>query len=151
MLKLLISTLFLCTPALGSDWLLRSKEKTVPIKVEAANFELEEFNCPCDEPCQQSLSHDLGLKLQLLRSRVGPLIINSGLRCPDYNKKIGGVKSSYHLTGEAVDIDTSKWGGSRKFELIEAAIELGFTGIGIAISFIHLDVRQDRDPAVWTY
>jgi len=35
---------------------------------------------------------------------VKPLIINSGYRSPDVNRAVGGVNSSNHLTGCAVDI-----------------------------------------------
>ena len=33
-----------------------------------------------------------------------PIIINSGFRCPEVNIAVGGVSTSYHLTGCAVDI-----------------------------------------------
>ena len=33
-----------------------------------------------------------------------PIIINSGFRCPEVNKAVGGVSTSNHLTGCAVDI-----------------------------------------------
>ena len=43
--------------------------------------------------------------LEVLRKRYGkPIIINSGYRSPQLNKKIGGVAGSNHLTGCAVDI-----------------------------------------------
>ena len=43
--------------------------------------------------------------LEVLRERYGkPIIINSGYRSPQLNKKIGGVPTSNHLTGCAVDI-----------------------------------------------
>ena len=43
--------------------------------------------------------------LEVLRSRAGrPILINSGYRSPQLNKKIGGVPTSNHLTGCAVDI-----------------------------------------------
>ena len=43
--------------------------------------------------------------LEVLRERAGtPIIINSGYRSPQLNKKIGGVPTSNHLTGCAVDI-----------------------------------------------
>ena len=35
---------------------------------------------------------------------VEPIIINSGFRCPEVNKKVGGSPISNHLTGCAVDI-----------------------------------------------
>ena len=43
--------------------------------------------------------------LEVLRESYGkPIIINSGYRSPQLNKKIGGVPTSNHLTGCAVDI-----------------------------------------------
>ena len=43
--------------------------------------------------------------LEVLRERYGkPIIINSGYRSSQLNKKIGGVPTSNHLTGCAVDI-----------------------------------------------
>lgn len=43
--------------------------------------------------------------LQPLRDRVGhPLRINSGYRCPELNKEVGGVATSQHVKGEAADI-----------------------------------------------
>ena len=38
------------------------------------------------------------------KGRGEPIIINSGYRSPQLNKKIGGVATSNHLTGCAVDI-----------------------------------------------
>jgi uncharacterized protein YcbK (DUF882 family) len=46
--------------------------------------------------------------LEVLRDRYGlPIIINSGYRSPQLNKKVGGVSTSNHLTGCAVDIRCS--------------------------------------------
>ena len=46
--------------------------------------------------------------LEILRDRYGsPIIINSGYRSPQLNKKVGGVSTSNHLTGCAVDIRCS--------------------------------------------
>lgn len=43
--------------------------------------------------------------LQPLRDRVGhPLRINSGYRCPELNRAVGGVPTSQHVRGEAADI-----------------------------------------------
>lgn len=46
--------------------------------------------------------------LEELRERAGtPIVINSGYRSPQLNKAIGGVPTSNHLTGCAVDIRVS--------------------------------------------
>jgi hypothetical protein len=46
--------------------------------------------------------------LEVLRDRYGaPIIINSGYRSPQLNQKVGGVATSNHVTGCAVDIRCS--------------------------------------------
>lgn len=43
--------------------------------------------------------------LQPLRDEWGgPLVINSGYRCKELNKLVGGVESSQHRKGEAADV-----------------------------------------------
>ena len=42
--------------------------------------------------------------LEPARLIVGPIIINSGFRNEDVNRKVGGVKNSQHLLGQAADI-----------------------------------------------
>ena len=46
--------------------------------------------------------------LEVLRNKVGhPIVINSGYRSPQLNRKVGGAANSNHLTGCAADIRTS--------------------------------------------
>ena len=42
--------------------------------------------------------------LEPARVEVGPIIINSGFRSEDVNRRVGGVKNSQHLRGQAADI-----------------------------------------------
>ena len=43
--------------------------------------------------------------LEPLRQHVGePVIISSGYRCRELNRRVGGTSNSQHLTGEAADI-----------------------------------------------
>lgn len=47
--------------------------------------------------------------LEPLRDKIGkPLIINSGFRIKEINDKVGGVRNSQHLLGQACDIRYDK-------------------------------------------
>lgn len=45
--------------------------------------------------------------LQPLRNIVGSIRINSGFRSAQVNKKVGGISSSQHTSGEAADISNN--------------------------------------------
>lgn len=46
--------------------------------------------------------------LEPLRQHVGePVIISSGYRCQELNRRVGGASNSQHLTGEAADISVN--------------------------------------------
>lgn len=49
-----------------------------------------------------------------------PIIVTSGYRCPELNKKVGGVANSQHVTGEAADITTGSVANNKKlFKILE--------------------------------
>jgi len=75
--------------------------------------------------------------------------VNSGFRTPEHNRAEGGAPQSAHLTGEAVDIGTRGWTERERCDLVLYALKLGFSGIGIAKTFVHLDVKARR--ASWRY
>lgn len=52
-----------------------------------------------------ALVHYILMPLRLYMRK--PIHINSGFRCPDLNKMVGGVNNSQHLTGCAADIHIS--------------------------------------------
>ena len=76
--------------------------------------------------------------------------VTSGFRTEFHNKKVGGVVSSSHLKGLAADIACSE--SKNRFEMIKALLEVGFKRIGIASTFIHIDIDKDKSQnVIWTY
>ncbi len=51
-----------------------------------------------------NLTYGCHLLLEPARLIVGPIIITSGFRCEAVNRKVGGVRNSQHLVGQAADI-----------------------------------------------
>lgn len=97
-----------------------------------------------------NMKESLVFKLDALRNLVGARFrVNSGLRTEKHNKSVGGAPSSAHLTGEAVDISTSGWTHEQKKDFVIYARKMGFNGIGVAKTFIHLDIKPR--VAAWRY
>lgn len=83
------------------------------------------------------IAYELVLMLEKLRARVGePLRINSGYRCPEHNRAVGGRPDSYHLLGVAVDVAKPEG-----VDLARHALEVGFSGVIEYDSFVHMDLR----------
>lgn len=100
---------------------------------------MREFECK-DGTHTVKLDSSLLYKLQKLRDEIGkPIIVTSGYRTKEYNNKIGGAKNSQHMLGKAADI---KINGLSPDEIAIIAEKIGFGGIGIYKTFVHLDVRQ---------
>lgn len=61
-------------------------------------------NTPTDPVILSNLDYIMD-QLDTIREGYGkPIVINSGYRCPELNKAVGGVSNSYHQKGLAVDI-----------------------------------------------
>ena len=106
-------------------------------------FNLKEFQCPCCGTVK--IDSELVKRLQELRHRIDkPIIITSGYRCPSHNKEVGGVNSSYHTQGLAVDITVENM---ELEDLLIRAKKVGFRGIGIyrRLRFLHLDLGPTRN------
>lgn len=114
-------------------------------------FKPHEFDSPDAPGSGSKMNLEFVLKLDALREAVkSPLAIHSGFRTSDHNATVGGVDSSAHETGHAADIAALSSRG--KFEIIEAALRIGFRRVGIGNTFIHLDDDLTKDQSVcWVY
>jgi hypothetical protein len=85
--------------------------------------------------------------LEVLRKRNGkPIIINSGYRSPQLNKKIGGVPTSNHLTGCAADIRVADMEQLIRY----AAILLDYADESHQ-DFDELLIERNRYGAIWLH
>ncbi len=70
------------------------------------------------------------------------VIATSGLRTPEKNAEIGGVKDSSHLKGLALDLSCID--SKTRFNIVRCAIIAEINRIGIGKTHIHLDIDYDK-------
>jgi uncharacterized protein YcbK (DUF882 family) len=130
--------------------------KNEDIKI-SKNFNTKEFQCQCSRPAcvEQRISLDLIEKLEQIRSQVGqPLIVTSGYRCFNHQQDLkdkGTVatviaQKSTHVLGDAADIKIPK---NNTIEQFLEKCEPHFESIGVANTFLHLDLRKGKRR--WNY
>ena len=110
-----------------------------------SNSHPEVYNIPTHEAIA-NLKRVCGW-LEVLRARAGgPIRINSGYRSPQLNKKIGGVPTSNHLTGCAVDIRVADMEQLIRY----AAILLDYADESHQ-QFDELLIERNRYGAIWLH
>lgn len=130
-------------------------KKDNPLGDLSTNFWSKEFRCPCKK-CRgkKVLVDDLLLfKLEMVRMAFGglPVIILSGNRCSEENKRIGGHPESAHIPvpkGKGADIKIKR---VKHIDIGLAAEKIGGLRIGIAKWGVHLDVRPPSPSRFWVY
>ena len=114
-------------------------------------FKKSEFKCHCHQ-CDGGEMNETFID-NLTRARKlakVPFAITSGYRCKTHNVRVGGAADSAHLHGLAADIATTS--SHYRFVISEALIQSGFTRLGLAESFVHVDQDPDKIPMVlWVY
>tara|TARA_R110002096_G_scaffold387466_1_gene581641 strand:- start:1668 stop:2036 length:369 start_codon:yes stop_codon:yes gene_type:complete len=119
-------------------------------------FNYTEFDSPDELGSGKRMSEKILDMLDLAREKFDkPIKITSGFRTEAYNidLKARGYKASSkssHLKGLAVDIHCNN--SKDRFELVDILLDVGFNRIGIANTFIHADIDQDKPShVIWTY
>lgn len=110
-------------------------------------FKRNEFDCR--HTGKNHMNDEFLLKLDELRRRCGfPFSINSGYRDISHPEEAKKAKGGTHSQGIAADIKVH--GGSQRYKIVSEAIKMGFNGIGVAKTFVHVDGRLGM-PVLWQY
>ena len=110
-------------------------------------FKLSDFDC--QETGENEMCPNFLYKLDDLRDACGfPFIIISGYRSPSHSIESKKEKPGTHAQGIASDIKVNN--GMERYLIVKNAVEMGFNGIGIAKTFIHVDNRN-TESVMWSY
>ncbi|MDE6296551.1 MAG: peptidase M15 [Muribaculaceae bacterium] len=85
--------------------------------------------------------------LDPLRDAWGaPLRVNSGYRCAELNRAVGGVKNSQHLFGEAADITAGSHAANRRLLNLIVSLDLPFDQLidECGCRWVHVSYREGR-------
>ena len=102
----------------------------------------------------EMMDENLLSMLDDLREAYGhPIKLTSTYRSPDHPIEAKKTKPGEHAYGAAVDIACV--GGQATYKLVKAAINVGFTRIGISRknNFVHVGIGYPDAPpiTIWTY
>ena len=124
-----------------------------PLKIKS-HFSHYELECSC---CHE-VKMDTRFMELLEAMRViwdKPMKVTSGYRCDRHNAMVSSTgNQGPHVQGKAVDINVY---GESAYALVDLALTVGFTGIGVKQSgdlskrFIHLDIIDNPRPRIWSY
>lgn len=110
-------------------------------------FKIEEFDCK--ETGKNEMQEEFIHKLDQLRHACGvKMIITSGYRDKSHSVEVNKKTTGTHVRGIAADIRCLN--GAERMKIVSEALRLGFTGIGVAKKFVHVDTRTTR-PVMWLY
>ena len=108
------------------------------------------INNKCTKEDAERLKKLIENVLDPLREAYGkPIKVNSGYRCPELNKAVGGSKTSDHMKGCAADIvgtPNTKAENKRLFELVKS-LDLPFDQLidEKNLSWVHVSYREGNN------
>lgn len=106
-------------------------------------------NTPSDDIIQ-NLQYGVDMVLDPLRRLYGkPIIITSGFRCTELNKRVGGVANSWHTRGNAADIHvTSLAEASKIFANLQKipSVDTALFEHSSSGQWLHVQWNMNRTP-----
>lgn len=107
------------------------------------HFKVKEFACRDGSQVVFIDSYLISI-LDILRNEVGkPVIITSGYRTPEWNKKCDGARYSYHMRGMAADIRINGMSAKEIADKLNKIIP-DECGIIVYKSWVHIDTRTSK-------
>ena len=119
------------------------------------NLTRREIACKCG--CGFDIvDYKLVETFQALRDYIGkPIYITSGCRCPEHNKKVGGVGESAHVEGMALDMYVNGLSNRQFGEVVKKAHNEGklphlrYCYLISGSSSIHIGVDEKARKGIW--
>ena len=108
----------------------------------------------CSHCGRSDVTHELLRVLEATRvAYARPIIVVSGYRCPEHEKRVSGAEVETPHQGWAVDVRAPV--GRDLYDLIRAALASGFLGFGMGmpagVKHLHFDVYAKLGPRAWMY
>ena len=105
------------------------------------HFHRDEFRCPCG--CGgDTADAELVEVLEIVRERFDTFVtVTSGYRCEAYNRKIGGAATSFHMKGQAADIQVDNVRPAEVAEWLGVLYPERY-GVIVYPGHVHVDVRD---------
>ena len=122
---------------------------------ESPYFKSEEMKCS-HTGLEKMDTKFMEMLTELRVAYAKPLRVTSAYRDATHPIEAKKTKPGAHATGKAADIAVER---GEAYEVLKLALEIGFTGIGVAQKgsgrFLHLDICNSDDgmirPTVWSY
>jgi len=122
---------------------------------ESPYFTSEEMSCS-HTGLEKMDARFMEMLTELRVAYAKPLRVTSAYRDATHPIEAKKDKPGAHSTGKAADIGVDR---GEAYEVLKLALEIGFTGIGVAQKgsgrFLHLDICDSSDgmirPTIWSY
>lgn len=87
----------------------------------------------------------------VLQRRLGRTLVIRDAIAKAGTSRESETPGSQHFQGAALDVDITNMSYQERLMLVREAMQLGFRGFGFGNGTIHIDMRQQDGPTVWTY